>query len=70
MVLHEQPSNLAIWGERFELRLDRWSDARQRIVRRIAATLNVQLSIERLTRLSHMPTFRWRRMTSGCAASS
>jgi DNA-binding SARP family transcriptional activator len=55
MVLHEQPSNLAIWGERFELRLDRWSDARQRIVRRIAATLNVQLSIERLTRLSHMP---------------
>ncbi len=55
MVLHERPSNLAIWGERFELRLDRWSEAQQRIVRRIAATLNVQLSIERLTRLSHMP---------------
>src|SRR4029077_1910619 len=27
----------------------------QRIVRRIAATLNVQLSTERLMRLSHMP---------------
>ena len=55
MVLHERPSNLAIWGERFELRLDSWAEAQQRIVRRIAATLNVQLSIERLTRLSHMP---------------
>lgn len=54
MVLHERPSNLAIWGERFELRVDRWSEAQQRIVRRIAATLNVQLSTERLMRLSHM----------------
>ncbi len=55
MVLHERPSNLAVWGERFELRLDRWADAQQRIVRRIAATLNVQLSNERLMRLSHAP---------------
>jgi DNA-binding SARP family transcriptional activator/TolB-like protein len=55
MVLHERPSNLAIWGERFELRLDRWFEAQQRIVRRIAATLNVHLSAERLMRLSHVP---------------
>jgi DNA-binding SARP family transcriptional activator len=55
MVLHERPSNLAVWGERFELRLDSWFEAQQRIVRRIAATLNVQLSTERLMRLSHMP---------------
>jgi TolB-like protein len=55
MVLHERPSNLAIWGERFELRLDRWFEAQQRIVRRIAATLNVHVSAERLTRLSHVP---------------
>jgi DNA-binding SARP family transcriptional activator/TolB-like protein len=55
MVLHERPSNLAIWGERFELRLDRWFEAQQRIVQRIAATLKVQLSTERLMRLSHMP---------------
>lgn len=55
MVLHERPSNLAVWGERFELRLDQWFEAQQRIVRRIAATLNVQLSNERLTRLSHAP---------------
>jgi tetratricopeptide (TPR) repeat protein len=55
MVLQEHQSGLAIWGERFELRLDRWFEAQQRIVRRIAATLNVQLSTERLVRLSHMP---------------
>jgi DNA-binding SARP family transcriptional activator/TolB-like protein len=55
MVLQERPSELAIWGERFELRLDRWFEAQQRIVRRMAATLNVQLSTERLVRLSHMP---------------
>jgi DNA-binding SARP family transcriptional activator len=55
MVLHERPSNLAVWGERFELRLDNWFEAQQRIVRRIAATLKVQLSTERLMRLSHMP---------------
>jgi DNA-binding SARP family transcriptional activator/TolB-like protein len=55
MVLQERPSGLAIWGERFELRLDQWFEVQQRIVRRIAATLHVQLSSERLARLSHMP---------------
>ena len=45
----------AIWGERFELRLDQWFEVQQRIVRRMAATLNVQLSTERLVRMSHMP---------------
>jgi DNA-binding SARP family transcriptional activator/TolB-like protein len=55
MVLHERPSNLAIWGERFELSLDRWFEAQQRIVRRIAETLKVQVSAERLQRLSHVP---------------
>jgi TolB-like protein len=55
MVLQERPSGLAIWGERFELRLDQWFEVQQRIVRRVAATLNVQLSTERLMRMSHMP---------------
>jgi DNA-binding SARP family transcriptional activator/TolB-like protein len=55
MVLQERPSGLAIWGERFELRLDQWFEVQQRIVRRIAATLNVQLSTERLVRMSHAP---------------
>lgn len=55
MVLQERPSGLAIWGERFELRLDLWFNAQHRIVRRIASTLNVQLSNERLARISHVP---------------
>lgn len=55
MVLQERPSGMAIWGERFELRLDQWFEVQQRIVRRVAATLNVQLSTERLLRVTHMP---------------
>lgn len=55
MVLQERPSNLAIWGERFELSLEGWAEVQHRIVRRIAATLNVELSTERLVRLSHVP---------------
>jgi TolB-like protein len=55
MVLQERPSGLAIWGERFELSVDQWFEAQQRIVRRIAATLNVQISTERMARVSHMP---------------
>jgi DNA-binding SARP family transcriptional activator/TolB-like protein len=54
MVLQERPSSLAIWGERFELNLESWFETQQRIVRKIAATLNVQLSTERLLRLSHV----------------
>jgi DNA-binding SARP family transcriptional activator len=55
MVLQEQSTELAIWSERFELRLENWFETQQRVVRRIAATLNVQLSIERLTRLANVP---------------
>jgi len=55
MVLRERPADLAVWGERFELRLDRWFETQQFIIRRIAATLNVQLSNQRLMRLSHVP---------------
>jgi DNA-binding SARP family transcriptional activator/TolB-like protein len=55
MVLEEQTTGLAIWSERFELRIDNWSEAQQLVVRRIAAALNVQLSIERLTRLAGVP---------------
>jgi len=55
MVLQEHPAALAIWGERFELRLDRWFETQQHIVRRIAATMNVQLSTERLARLASVP---------------
>ena len=55
MVLQDRGSGIAIWSERFELRLANWFEAQRRIVRRIAATLNVQMSTERLTRQAHVP---------------
>jgi len=67
MVLEEQPSGLAIWGERFELRLDQWFDAQQRIVRRIAATLNVQISTNGWRGWLMFLRYLWRPMTSGFA---
>ncbi len=44
-----------VWSERFELRLERWFEAQQRIVRRIAGTMNAQVSTERLMRLAAEP---------------
>jgi DNA-binding SARP family transcriptional activator/TolB-like protein len=55
MVLQERDAGMAVWSERFELRLDNWFETQQRVVRRIAATLNVQLSTERLVRLAAEP---------------
>lgn len=55
LTLREIDSNLYVWSERFELSLDRWFETQQRIVRRIAMTLNVQLSAERLGRLAAEP---------------
>ena len=55
LTLREVDSGLYIWSERFELALNGWFEVQQRIVRRIAMTLNVQLSAERLARLSHEP---------------
>jgi DNA-binding SARP family transcriptional activator/TolB-like protein len=53
MVLQERPSGMAIWGERFELRLHQWFEVQQRLLRRIAATLDVQVSNQRLARMSN-----------------
>jgi DNA-binding SARP family transcriptional activator/TolB-like protein len=55
MVLQEQETELAIWSERFEVRLDNWGATQQRVARRLAAALNVQLSTERLARLAGVP---------------
>ena len=55
MVLQERDAGMAVWSERFELRLDNSFETQQRVVRRIAATLNVQLSTERLVRLAAEP---------------
>ena len=44
-----------IWSERFEVRLDSWAATQQRVVRRLASTLSVELSTERLARVAAMP---------------
>jgi DNA-binding SARP family transcriptional activator/TolB-like protein len=55
LTLRERDTDIYVWSERFELALDSWFEAQQRIVRRIAMSLNVQISIERLMRLAGEP---------------
>ena len=51
MVLKDDSSGIFVWSESFRLSLSNWFEAQQRIIRRIATALNVQLSAERLKRL-------------------
>src|SRR5207253_3013756 len=55
MVLRDDTSGIYVWSESFRLGLGNWFDAQQRIIRRIATSLNVQLSTERLMRLAGEP---------------
>jgi TolB-like protein len=52
MVLKDDSTGIFVWSESFRLSLDNWFEAQQRIIRRIATALNVQLSAERLRRLA------------------
>lgn len=52
MVLKDEVTGAFIWSESFRLSLANWFEAQQRIIRRIASSLNVQLSAERLVRLA------------------
>jgi DNA-binding SARP family transcriptional activator/TolB-like protein len=55
MVLRDEASGIYVWSESFRLGLGNWFEAQQRIIRRIATSLNVQLSTERLMRLAGEP---------------
>jgi DNA-binding SARP family transcriptional activator/TolB-like protein len=55
MVLREDTTGIYVWGESFRLGLSNWFETQQRIIRRIAMSLNVQLSAERLMRLAGEP---------------
>ena len=55
MVLRDEVTGAYVWSESFRLSLDNWFEAQQRIIRRIASALNVQLSAERLMRLTGEP---------------
>ena len=52
MVLRDEVTGIYIWSESFRLDLDSWFETQQRVIRRIASSLNVQLSAERLVRLA------------------
>jgi DNA-binding SARP family transcriptional activator/TolB-like protein len=55
MVLRDDSTGIYVWSESFRLGLANWFEAQQRIIRRIATSLNVQLSTERLMRLAGEP---------------
>ena len=55
MVLKDDITGIYVWSESFGLRLSNWFESQQRIIRRIATSLNVQLSAERLVRLAGEP---------------
>jgi DNA-binding SARP family transcriptional activator/TolB-like protein len=55
MVLRDDTIGIYVWSESFRLGLNNWFEAQQRIIRRIATSLNVQLSTERLMRLAGEP---------------
>jgi DNA-binding SARP family transcriptional activator/TolB-like protein len=55
MVLKDDTTGIYVWSESFRLGLNNWFDTQQRIIRRIAMSLNVQLSVERLMRLAGEP---------------
>jgi DNA-binding SARP family transcriptional activator len=52
MVLRDEATGIYVWSESLRLGLDNWFETQQRIIRRIATSLNVQLSTERLMRLA------------------
>jgi TolB-like protein len=55
MVLRDEATGIYIWSESLRLGLANWFETQQRIIRRIATSLNVQLSAERLMRLAGEP---------------
>jgi DNA-binding SARP family transcriptional activator/TolB-like protein len=55
MILRDDATGIYVWSEGFRLGLNNWFEAQQRIIRRIATSLNVQLSAERLMRLAGEP---------------
>lgn len=55
MVLRDDTTGIYIWSESFRLGLGNWFETQQHIIRRIATSLNVQLSTERLMRLAGEP---------------
>jgi DNA-binding SARP family transcriptional activator/TolB-like protein len=55
LMLKEAGNSLYVWSDGFELKLESWFEAQRQVVQKIALALNVNLSAERLRRLSEDP---------------
>lgn len=55
LTLRERGTGIHVWSDRFLLALPTWFDAQQHIVRQIALSLNVQVSMGRLSRVASEP---------------
>ncbi len=55
LTLRERQTGLHLWGDRYTLTLDRWFEAQQDVVRKIAIALNVEVSAARLRRIADQP---------------
>lgn len=55
MTLEASETGHIVWSERFELTLSRFFETQQLILHRIAASLNIHLSIERMSRIASAP---------------
>lgn len=55
LTLRDAVRGIFVWSERFELRLESWFDTQRHIVRRIAVTMNGQVSAQRLHRIAGEP---------------
>lgn len=55
LTLREHGTGIHVWSDRFLLSLSNWFEAQQQIVRQIAISLNVQVSMGRLGRLAAEP---------------
>lgn len=55
LTLEASETGHIVWSERFELTLSRFFETQQLILHRIAASLNIHLSIERMSRIASAP---------------
>lgn len=55
LMLKRVETNVYVWSDGFELKLEHWFESQRRLVQRIAMALNVHLSAEQLRRLSEQP---------------
>ena len=57
LMLKEVGESHYVWSDGFELKLENWFEAQRQVVQKIALALNVNLSADRLRRLSEDPGF-------------